>query len=169
MRAAEQRDQFFKTKLCIYPAGACPKKDTCSFAHGEAELRRRADLRHTRMCVKHAAGQCTDSGCNFAHSREELRHTNDYWKTGICKFWTEGHCPAGENCRHAHGELELHERRYRRTEAEKRAYMDRLAYEQIDSTLRAAAIAAGFPRPANTCDSTPVSSSAGVAASTCFF
>ncbi|CEL96963.1 unnamed protein product [Vitrella brassicaformis CCMP3155] len=119
---AKQIDQFWKTKLCIpFQKGRCKRGAQCCYAHGEAELNPAVNLQKTKMCERFLKGFCRNANCTFAHGEHELRATPDYFKTDLCKYWKQGHCPAGPNCRHAHGLSELRQRSYRRTELEKKA------------------------------------------------
>eukprot|EP00920_Eleutheroschizon_duboscqi_P027040 GHVT01066183.1.p1 GENE.GHVT01066183.1~~GHVT01066183.1.p1 ORF type:complete len:343 (+),score=20.45 GHVT01066183.1:1287-2315(+) len=113
---------FQRTKLCPrWKEGHCSLGDSCTFAHGEHELRSRPDLRKTKLCeIWQKTGSCNRaSECGFAHGESELRVTNEYWKTDICKYWRSGACHAGSECRHAHGVNELRARKYEEEVIEK--------------------------------------------------
>eukprot|EP01053_Blabericola_migrator_P002147 Blabericola_migrator_1__2146@NODE_1592_length_4213_cov_128_704534_g1040_i0_p1_GENE_NODE_1592_length_4213_cov_128_704534_g1040_i0NODE_1592_length_4213_cov_128_704534_g1040_i0_p1_ORF_typecomplete_len484_score48_71zfCCCH/PF00642_24/2_9e05zfCCCH/PF00642_24/0_015zfCCCH/PF00642_24/0_0016zfCCCH_3/PF15663_5/1_9e08zfCCCH_3/PF15663_5/0_53Torus/PF16131_5/0_0073Torus/PF16131_5/1_6e02Torus/PF16131_5/0_64zfCCCH_4/PF18044_1/4_7zfCCCH_4/PF18044_1/3_8e03zfCCCH_4/PF18044_1/0_14zf_CCCH_4/PF18345_1/9_5zf_CCCH_4/PF1 len=116
------KDQFFKTKLCIpFLSGHCRRGKTCCFAHGQQELRHPLNLQKTKLCEAWLRNACVNDECPFAHGEGQLRATADYYKTGLCKYWKRGlKCDAGADCRHAHGTQELRPRRYRRTERDKR-------------------------------------------------
>eukprot|EP01055_Gregarina_sp_Pseudo9_P000535 Gregarina_sp_Pseudo_9__534@NODE_1344_length_1671_cov_28_324755_g1255_i0_p1_GENE_NODE_1344_length_1671_cov_28_324755_g1255_i0NODE_1344_length_1671_cov_28_324755_g1255_i0_p1_ORF_typecomplete_len489_score6_50zfCCCH/PF00642_24/1_8e05zfCCCH/PF00642_24/0_024zfCCCH/PF00642_24/0_0018zfCCCH_3/PF15663_5/9_3e09zfCCCH_3/PF15663_5/0_52Torus/PF16131_5/0_0017Torus/PF16131_5/2_7e02Torus/PF16131_5/3_1zfCCCH_4/PF18044_1/5_8zfCCCH_4/PF18044_1/5_2e03zfCCCH_4/PF18044_1/0_17zf_CCCH_4/PF18345_1/16zf_CCCH_4/PF18345_1/1 len=120
--AIKNKDQFFKTKLCIpFLSGHCKRGKTCCFAHGQQELRHPLNLQKTKLCEAWLRNACVNDDCPFAHGEGQLRATADYYKTGLCKYWKRGlKCDAGPDCRHAHGTQELRPRRYRRTERDKR-------------------------------------------------
>lgn len=93
-----------KTKLCFFfEDGYCARGDTCSFAHGEDELRGVPDLTRTKMCpslVKH--GRChKGSACKFAHAWDELRSAFEFVLLGddaeaLVEQWrTLGQLPQG--------------------------------------------------------------------------
>ncbi|CEL92338.1 unnamed protein product [Vitrella brassicaformis CCMP3155] len=122
-------DQFWRTRMCPFlAAGHCRKTaEDCNFAHDPSLIVSGPSLAKTRLCEAWKKyGKCGNATCRFAHGQEELRATPDYYKTSMCKFWMrgDGGCPLGDRCRHAHGEHELRQRRYRRTEHEKRTYRE---------------------------------------------
>ncbi|KFG64793.1 zinc finger protein ZFP1 [Toxoplasma gondii RUB] len=107
------REIFWKTQLCpkLHSTGVCPRKDHCSFAHSQEELRTPPDLRCTKWCRRVFRGQiCEDPGCPYAHSKEDLRcngHQLLTFKTAMCKFHAKGVCLSGASCRFAHTAEEL--------------------------------------------------------------
>ncbi|CBZ55764.1 hypothetical protein NCLIV_061890 [Neospora caninum Liverpool] len=107
------REIFWKTQLCpkLHSTGVCARKDHCSFAHSQEELRTPPDLRCTKWCRRVFRGQvCDDPGCPYAHSKEDLRcngHQLLTFKTAMCKFHAKGVCLSGESCRFAHTAEEL--------------------------------------------------------------
>ena len=64
-----------KTRMCrFYGSGCCSRGESCSFAHGESELRVQPDLMKTKMCKFYTTtGECRVSSCRYAHGRHELR------------------------------------------------------------------------------------------------
>jgi len=70
------RGMMKRTRLCkYYSRGFCREADTCSFAHGGADLQPRPDLYKTEWChamVRHGSCPRPDV-CRYAHSAEELR------------------------------------------------------------------------------------------------
>jgi len=75
-RVGKPSHTFDKTQMCRYFArGRCYHGATCTYAHGEAELKPQPDLYKTRLCVGFIeSGACAYGGrCNYAHSRQELR------------------------------------------------------------------------------------------------
>jgi len=127
-RRQEQPDPRHKTVLCKHfeQDGECKFGNKCSFAHGEAELQRKAQpkpaardpLYKTVLC-KHFEqdGECKfGNKCSFAHGETELQRkaqpkaaTRDpLYKTVLCKhFEQDGECKFGNKCSFAHGETEL--------------------------------------------------------------
>jgi hypothetical protein len=104
---------FQRTKMCMhFLKGWCRAGNECPWAHDNAQLQQRPDLRKTRLCDNFLKGKCHLNGdeCVFAHSREELRATEDLYKTMLCRFWLVGNCKAGTSCRHAHGDHELRQK-----------------------------------------------------------
>ena len=124
----------FKTRLCrvFLQSGSCPNGITCSFAHGDSDLRTAwpgtggraggprfpGDNMKTVMCKNWTElGTCSfGEKCTFAHSEEQIRNgkeqkiifQNPLYKTTLCKQYTEGDfCELGENCHFAHGKDEL--------------------------------------------------------------
>jgi len=71
---APQASILYKTSLCsFYSAWLCRRGNSCSFAHGDAELRPLPDLRNTKMCpVLRCNGVCCNPTCGFAHSRDDI-------------------------------------------------------------------------------------------------
>lgn len=128
----------FKTRICWhYIRGRCYKGATCSFAHGEEELRAPgpptnrtpalgvdSPLYKTRLCKHFRDGTCaTGDACSFAHGEAELRDPpppavgpdgqpvngpgTAAYKTRLCKHFVAGLCNKGAACSFAHGRDEL--------------------------------------------------------------
>ncbi|EUD67192.1 hypothetical protein C922_02342 [Plasmodium inui San Antonio 1] len=114
-------DQYYRIKLCPFlKKGLCQKGDNCSYAHLADTLRSCMNLMKTKICQLWLRNECRNANCVFAHGEGELRATPDYFKTKLCKYFDkEGTCPSGDKCRHAHGQAELRQRNYRKTELEK--------------------------------------------------
>lgn len=75
-RAGEKtRALFVKTEYCRFHAeGKCSRGQSCSFAHGNTELRVRPDLTNTTICHFWVKGRCLQGpDCAFAHGVDELR------------------------------------------------------------------------------------------------
>eukprot|EP00403_Amphidinium_massartii_P033677 CAMPEP_0178437672 /NCGR_PEP_ID=MMETSP0689_2-20121128/35138_1 /TAXON_ID=160604 /ORGANISM="Amphidinium massartii, Strain CS-259" /LENGTH=359 /DNA_ID=CAMNT_0020059931 /DNA_START=53 /DNA_END=1132 /DNA_ORIENTATION=+ len=106
------QDQLRKTKLCVYHLkGTCKNGWSCSYAHAEQELQNAPDLRKTRLCKAFAAGSCTNKSCTYAHSADELRSSEMFFKKTLCIWHARDKCRNGDQCRFAHGSVEL--QRYR--------------------------------------------------------
>ncbi|GAB66620.1 hypothetical protein PCYB_094050 [Plasmodium cynomolgi strain B] len=114
-------DQYYRIKLCPFlKKGLCQKGDNCSYAHSTDTLRSCMNLMKTKICQLWLKNECRNPNCVYAHGEGELRATPDYFKTKLCKYFDkEGTCPSGEKCRHAHGQAELRQRNYKKTELEK--------------------------------------------------
>ncbi|CAA9988372.1 zinc finger protein, putative [Plasmodium knowlesi strain H] len=115
------QDQYYRIKLCPFlKKGLCQKGDNCSYAHSADTLRSCMNLMKTKICQMWLKNECRNPNCVYAHGEGELRATPDYFKTKLCKYFDkEGTCPSGDRCRHAHGQAELRQRNYRKTEFEK--------------------------------------------------
>uniref|UniRef100_A0A0G4HXA0 C3H1-type domain-containing protein n=1 Tax=Chromera velia CCMP2878 TaxID=1169474 RepID=A0A0G4HXA0_9ALVE len=107
-----------KLHVCrFWTVGKCKRGNKCPFSHPDGITPLAGCLsgpthnRHfkTSMCPMLKNGKCSRSAaeCKYAHSLAELRSTADLHKTVMCSFWLSGHCKAGSNCRHAHGDREL--------------------------------------------------------------
>jgi hypothetical protein len=100
--------QLHKTKFCTYYLkGACHYGDECAFAHNCTELQVMPDLRKTRVCKAFLEDGCSDPDCTFAHGEEELISTGLFHKKSLCKWNEKGKCRNGDQCRFAHGAVEL--------------------------------------------------------------
>jgi hypothetical protein len=55
--------------------GLCKKGETCTFAHGDKELRGLPNFKKTRICIPFKTGECPRSSadCNYAHGEAEIR------------------------------------------------------------------------------------------------
>jgi len=64
-----------KTKMCrFHILGACPKGDSCNYAHAKEEMHPLPDLYRTKLCkTLISTGECADPTCKYAHSSSELR------------------------------------------------------------------------------------------------
>eukprot|EP00927_Polykrikos_kofoidii_P071920 TRINITY_DN68108_c0_g1_i1.p1 TRINITY_DN68108_c0_g1~~TRINITY_DN68108_c0_g1_i1.p1 ORF type:complete len:420 (-),score=51.42 TRINITY_DN68108_c0_g1_i1:157-1416(-) len=66
-----------KTRLCSFHGNGvnCPYGVTCTFAHGENELRSSPNLQYTKLCASlFGKGKCPGPGrCKFAHDQHEVR------------------------------------------------------------------------------------------------
>ncbi|KFH03382.1 zinc finger (CCCH type) motif-containing protein [Toxoplasma gondii VAND] len=65
-----------KTRLCKYitERGSCEAGSACAYAHSEAELVPRPDLRKTKLCYAFLANRCKlGDACSYAHTSQELR------------------------------------------------------------------------------------------------
>jgi hypothetical protein len=100
-----------KTALCVdFHYDVCELGDSCDFAHGPSELRRRPVLVKTSLCSDWQLGCCNTSSknCIYAHGRSELSATSDVYKTKLCfAFRNKGSCTAGKACRYAHGPSDI--------------------------------------------------------------
>jgi len=100
--------QLRKTKICVYHLkGACQYGNSCAFAHSCLELQSVPDLRKTRLCLAFERGGCNDEDCSFAHGEDDLRSTNLFYKKTLCIWNQKGKCRNGNQCRFAHGTMEL--------------------------------------------------------------
>jgi hypothetical protein len=108
-RLGAAQGAIVKSKLCVFwQNNLCKRGDSCTYAHGTAELQTAPDLVKTSLCRNMTNGSCTIEGCPFAHSTRELRSTDNVYKTKICSVWATGkRCWDGALCRYAHGESEL--------------------------------------------------------------
>jgi len=90
---------LLKTKLCaLHLAGNCHYGGRCFYAHSEAELQAKPDLKKTSLCRN--AGNCSlGSSCSFAHSSKELRESS---RRIPCKWYLQGSCSHGKSCRFSH-------------------------------------------------------------------
>merc|ERR1719199_629443 len=81
----------FKSKLCTFFAhtGSCPRKDFCTFSHGELELK------------QHSPNGMND---NTPPPPPPALIAGGF-KTKLCINYPS--CPRGEACTFAHGEAEL--------------------------------------------------------------
>lgn len=103
--------QLRKTKYCVFHLqGICQFGDSCTFAHSCNELQGVPDLRKTRLCKAATNGGCKDPSCSFAHSEEELRSTDMFYKKTLCLWFDKGRCRNGDQCRFAHGQVDLRKR-----------------------------------------------------------
>jgi len=78
---------FYKTQMCPQlPVGTCYKGEACTYAHSEAELRKKPDLSKTKLCEAFMkGGSCLNQDkCPFAHGTYELKSTPDFFKTALC-------------------------------------------------------------------------------------
>jgi len=102
---------LYKTRLCnFYSIGACQKGSSCSYAHGNDELRNSPDFERTSVCpVMLNRGTCDKPNCRYAHNAEDLRVAPGLLKTKMCAFHLAGACVVGEACRFAHSVEELQE------------------------------------------------------------
>uniref|UniRef100_A0A0G4FHF0 C3H1-type domain-containing protein n=1 Tax=Chromera velia CCMP2878 TaxID=1169474 RepID=A0A0G4FHF0_9ALVE len=69
------REALYKTQLCKhFSTGYCPMEDSCRFAHGVDDLRRRPALERTSLCYSVLRGFACARGndCTYAHTFEEL-------------------------------------------------------------------------------------------------
>lgn len=74
MLSPQLRDQFRKTKLCVFTKkGRCEMGPSCPFAHSKEEQQPMPDLAKTKLCYNYFRGKCADSRCKFAHGSSELR------------------------------------------------------------------------------------------------
>lgn len=84
---------LYKTQLCKHfetNGGQCSKGNSCHYAHGMQELRRRDDPLPAELMMK----------------MMNIPYNN--YKTQLCKFWVqEGKCRFNKNCSYAHGDHEL--------------------------------------------------------------
>jgi len=110
---------LYKTRLCnFHLQGACQKGSSCSYAHGEEDLRISPDFERTSVCpimLKH--GHCDKLNCRYAHNANELRTEHSLLKTKMCSFHVNGLCVVGQACRFAHSQEELEEALEVQTEA----------------------------------------------------
>eukprot|EP00921_Rhytidocystis_pertsovi_P010061 GHVQ01016124.1.p1 GENE.GHVQ01016124.1~~GHVQ01016124.1.p1 ORF type:complete len:1204 (-),score=205.50 GHVQ01016124.1:203-3814(-) len=108
---------------------SCGGRDMCCVKGGESikEQQQRPDCDHancavpngngphvcryykTKICPYFKMGTCMRTGslCQFAHGLLELRGTPGLYKRDLCAFWLAGRCKAKENCRYAHGFVDL--------------------------------------------------------------
>eukprot|EP01064_Diplonema_japonicum_P033773 TRINITY_DN6755_c1_g1_i2.p1 TRINITY_DN6755_c1_g1~~TRINITY_DN6755_c1_g1_i2.p1 ORF type:complete len:258 (+),score=36.20 TRINITY_DN6755_c1_g1_i2:222-995(+) len=107
----------WKKKLCDkYARGQCKlKKEECSFAHGQSDIRVSApapvENRKKTLCTHHAAGYCSSKkeDCNFAHGVDDMPevHKKEY-KMRLCwQYYNNNSCDFKKGCKDAHGEHEL--------------------------------------------------------------
>jgi len=102
---------LYKTRLCnFHLVGACQKGSSCSYAHGEEDLRPSPDFERTSVCpIMLNHGQCDKLNCRYAHNANELRTAPGLLKTKMCSFHVNGLCVVGQACRFAHSQEELEE------------------------------------------------------------
>mmetsp|Transcript_126933 Transcript_126933/g.201274 ORF Transcript_126933/g.201274 Transcript_126933/m.201274 type:complete len:523 (-) Transcript_126933:142-1710(-) len=102
---------LYKTRLCnFHSIGACRNGSSCSFAHGQEDMRASPDFERTSVCpVMLNNGVCDKASCRYAHNAEELRTAPGLLKTKMCSFFLNGLCVVGEACRFAHSVEELRE------------------------------------------------------------
>ncbi|ANQ08403.1 Uncharacterized protein PCOAH_00026860 [Plasmodium coatneyi] len=131
-------DQYYRIKLCPFlKKGLCQKGDNCSYAHSIDTLRSCMNLMKTKICQLWLKNECRNPNCVYAHGEGELRATPDYFKTKLCKYFDkEGTCPSGDKCRHAHGQAELRQRNYRKTEFEKNSPKSKVSTKFTFNDLR---------------------------------
>jgi len=100
-----------KTRLCRHHIrGMCEWGNNCNFAHTSDELTVfHGEMDKTKVCQSIINGQqCLfEDRCKFAHSIEELRFTKADYKVVPCVAFNRGDCRAGDQCRKAHGNVEL--------------------------------------------------------------
>lgn len=71
------QEQMQKTKICtFFQEGRCARGSSCTYAHGDSELKAPPDLQKTRICKAWTQGKCSDDQCTFAHGEHQLRSTN---------------------------------------------------------------------------------------------
>lgn len=97
-----------KTQLCWHFSyrKVCPRGLSCTFAHGEEELRPESER---KLCYLYDPVEQTcprGEKCPFAHPNG-LNASKPAVKNQICKFWKQGICKNGSTCINAHGEEEL--------------------------------------------------------------
>eukprot|EP00930_Biecheleria_cincta_P076594 TRINITY_DN63800_c0_g1_i1.p1 TRINITY_DN63800_c0_g1~~TRINITY_DN63800_c0_g1_i1.p1 ORF type:complete len:244 (+),score=39.63 TRINITY_DN63800_c0_g1_i1:122-853(+) len=104
--------QFLKTKTCkFWQRGRCKRGASCTYAHGEQDVKEMPNLTKTSLCRDFmATGSCASAECTFAHGMRELRATDKFFKTSICSWFQNGQCHLGQDCRYAHDESELREK-----------------------------------------------------------
>lgn len=81
MRKHVNRITLYKTRLCKYHLCEEPRcansSEECAYAHSEAELRPRPDLRKTGLCRRFLQGSCPQqhdsTACKFAHGLDDLQ------------------------------------------------------------------------------------------------
>jgi len=78
------RKQFYKTEMCRYYRGGCVKGSSCSYAHGEEELRVAPELAKTSLCQAWMKHSCplSSKDCQFAHGWAEMRATPAFMEYG---------------------------------------------------------------------------------------
>merc|ERR1719265_964586 len=101
-RVSESKDNpsvtpLYKTRLCnFHLVGACQKGSSCSYAHGEEDLRPSPDFERTSVCpIMLNHGQCDKLNCRYAHNANELRTEHSLLKTKMCSFHVNGICVVG--------------------------------------------------------------------------
>eukprot|EP00899_Mesostigma_viride_P024607 jgi/Mesvir1/5330/Mv15420-RA.1 len=131
----------FKTMLChshqLYNMdpirnSPCPFGATCTYAHGEHELRQPGAVAaatpsvaatsnyKTKLCTRFTqTGSCVrGAACQFAHGAHDLAtsagraaaapaNSSSFYKTRLCKAFARGACTRGASCSYAHGPAEL--------------------------------------------------------------
>lgn len=114
-----------RMKLCkkFYNGEECPYGDKCNFLH-EGPTRQKDDSTKYRENSAISIGtSCPSVGYSSGSNQSECNRPLNYgpvsdafrpgtkpiyWKTKLCTKWeTTGHCPFGEKCHFAHGQLEL--------------------------------------------------------------
>ncbi len=131
------RRELWKRHICRrWEKGECPRGQTCSFAHGDAELRKpprivpppafpvrpKSGTGVQKPCFKQlfAAAKVVPPRvfvrpkfvCNTPRvvpppPKAVTRPLPLFYKKHLCCNWKQGSCPAGESCTFAHGVEEL--------------------------------------------------------------
>ncbi|CAE8590048.1 unnamed protein product, partial [Polarella glacialis] len=84
MLAPQFKDQFRKTKLCVFnKKNRCELGPACPFAHSKEEMQPIPDLAKTKLCYNFFRRRCNDSRCKFAHGSAELRSVWVPYSPGI--------------------------------------------------------------------------------------
>jgi len=103
MLSPQFREQFHKTKLCVFHRkNTCEMGASCPFAHSQEELQPAPDLVKTKLCYNYFKQKCTDPRCKFAHGAAELRSVWVPYSPGNWCLDTEGngsgagYAPLGE-------------------------------------------------------------------------
>lgn len=69
------KNLFFKTRICPFLlSGHCSKRERCTYAHSQTELRDPPNLKKTKLCQQFLLGMCQmGNRCSYAHGEHELR------------------------------------------------------------------------------------------------
>ncbi|KAF4693114.1 hypothetical protein FOZ60_011898 [Perkinsus olseni] len=121
---------FYKTRLCpLFQSGACPRGQSCSYAHGPQELRPNVSAGgrpgvgvtsglHTGTVMPTAkvgdsvtlsgtgSGGVMDGGATSI-PMGTAPPNNPYYKTRMCQAFQQGLCQKGAFCNYAHGAEEM--------------------------------------------------------------